>query len=355
MYGLPPDQWREISLAKRAIARLARCLPGPSRLRFCGLPAGVISAAEAGDAVEALEVRGEEGLYRMPRGWVWSRGAQLDRQARIVTEVSPGVNRPPAWWFVRRQKFFPPVVDCPGTVFSMSGDDADNLYHWTFDVLPRLRLLDPARRGQVRVLARLRHPFHRASLEAAGFSPASIIPAEPMTLYRTDELLAARVVKGVTPDNLACAREIYLKATASVPQAGAPVRLYVSRARATSRRILNEEELLRIIEPLGFKPAFLEKLPLAEQLALFRDAEAIISPTGAALAHLHLCRPGTRLLILMPRGCADFLYRDMARTIGLTPQLLDAPLAPGSDPDPVKADVVLDQACLAAVRSFAGY
>jgi hypothetical protein len=354
MYGLPPDQWREISFTKRLVAQLSRCLPGTSRLRFCGLPSGVVSAADAGKAVEAVEIRGEEGLYRVPRGWIWSRGAQLDEQARIVSEISPGVNRPPAWWFVRRQKFFPRIVHCPGTVFSMSGDDADNLYHWTFDVMPRLRLLDPARRGQVRVLARLRHPFHRASLEAAGFSPASIIPAESMTLYRTDEVLAAGVIKGVNPANLACAREIYLKVTESVPEAQTPVRLYISRVRASSRKILNEPNLLRVIEPLGFKPALLETLPLADQLALFRDAEAIISPTGAALAHLHLCRPGTRLLILMPQGCADFLYRDMARTIGLNPQLLDVPLAPGSDPDPVKADMVLDEACLGAVKSFLG-
>jgi len=354
MYDLPPDQWKEISLRKRAIAQFSRCLPGCSRLRFCGLPAGVISVADAGGAVEELATRGEEGLYRVPRGWIWSRGAQLDEQARIVSEISPGVNRPLAWWFVRRQKFFPRIVNCPGIVFSMSGDDAENLYHWTFDVMPRLRMLDPARRGEVRVLARLRHPFHRASLEAAGFPPASIIPAEPMTFYRVEELLAAKVVKGVTPDNLACAREIYFKAASSVPVAKTRGRLYISRARATSRRILNEPDLLRIIEPRGFKSVFMETLPLAEQLALFRDAEAIIAPTGAALAHLHLCHPDTRLLILMPQGCTDFLYRDMARTVGLNAQLLDVPLALGSDPDPVKADLILDEACLAAVKSHLG-
>jgi hypothetical protein len=351
MYELPPEQWKEISLRKRAIAQVSRFLPGLSRLKIGGLPSGVISAARAGKAVEALELRGEEGLYRIPRGWIWSRGAQLDEQARIVSDVSVGVNRSPAWWFVKRQEFFPRILPCPGTVFSMSGDDADNLYHWTFDVMPRLRLLDPARRPHVKVLARLRHPFHRASLEAAGFLPESIVSADPMTLYRTDELLAAKVVKGVTPDNLANAREIYLRAANTIPEAKTRGRLYISRARATSRRILNEPDLLRLIEPHGYRSIAMEKLSMAEQLALFRDAEAIISPTGAALAHLHLCRPDTRLLILMPVGCDDYLYRDMARTVGLSPELLDVPLAPQSDPDPVKADLVLDEACLEAVKN----
>ena len=99
----------------------------------------------------------------------------------------------------------------------------------------------------------------------------------------------------------------------------------------------------------------METLPLAEQLALFRDAETIIAPTGAALTHIHLCPPSARLLVLMPMGCDDFLYRDMARTIGLTEQLLDIPVAPGSENiEPAKADVVLDQACLAAIKSYVG-
>jgi hypothetical protein len=354
MYDVLPEQWDEISSPKRAIAEYSRYLPGTARLRYCGLPTGVVAAADAGSAVERLESRGQEGLYRVPGGWVWSRGVHLDRRARIVKEISPGLNRPAAWWMTRRQQFFPRKVESPGYVFSMCGDDAQNLYHWTFDILPRLRLLSAEWRGRIHVLAPLRHAFHRASLEAAGFFPGSIISAESMTFYHTEELLAASVVTGVTLDNLTCAREIYLKVSATVPKAAKPVRLYISRARATSRRVVNEKELLNLLEPQGYQSVRMETLSLAEQLALFRDAESIIAPTGAALAFLHLCQPGTKLLILMPTGCIDFLYRDMAQSVGLKPELLDVPLAPGADPDPVKADIVFDAASLAAIKAHIG-
>ena len=323
MYGLPPDQWKEISFRKRAIAQLSRCLPGPARLKFCGLPSGLVSVTAAGAAVEELEKRGEEGLYRVPHGWVWSRGGQLDEHARIVNEISTGVNRPPAWWFVRRQAFFPKVVDCPGTVFSMSGDTAENLYHWTFDVLPRLRMLDPARRAQVRVLARLKYPFNRASLEAAGFPPDSIIPAEPMTLYRTDELLAASVVRGITPANFACAREIYLKAAGPVPAPSTPVRLYISRAKATSRKIVNEAELEEELRQRGFRIAFFEELPFAEQLALISQAEIIVSAHGAAWTLVVVARPGTPAIEILPAGLeaedpgSYHLFRNLCHEAGL--------------------------------------
>ena len=319
MYGLPRDQWEEINLNKRLIAQISRCLPGRSRLKLCGLPSGVISIADAGDAVAALETRGEEGLYRVPRGWVWPRGAHLDEQARIVDEISPGVNRPSAWWFVRQQKFFPRIIDCPGTIFSMIGDGAKNLYHWTFDLLPRLRMLDAARRGQVRLLVRLQYPFQQACLEAAGFSSASIIPAEPTTLYRTEDLLAASVIKGITPDNLACAREIYLKLIASVPEARTAVRLYISRAKATSRKIANEAELEEGLRRRGFRIAFFEELSLAEQVALVSQAEIIVSPHGAAWTLAVAARPGTPVIEILPAGLETeapssyYLYRNLSR------------------------------------------
>jgi capsular polysaccharide biosynthesis protein len=323
MYDVPADEWKQISLRRRAMARLGRCLPAPVRLRFLGLPSGVVSVADAGDAVEELEVRGEEGLYRLPHGWVWSRGAHLDAAARIVREISPVVDYPIAWWFVRRQKFFPSIVDCPGAVFSMCGDDAQNLYHWTFDLLPRLRRLDPARRGEVRVLALLRHPFHRLSLEAAGWPPASIIPAEPMTFYRMEELVAARVVPGVTPENVACAREIYLKLAGPVPVAENPVRLYVSRAKANSRRIVNEEELAEGLRSRGFRIAFFEEISFAEQLALVSQAEIIVSAHGAALTLAVVARPGTPMIEILPEGMEAEnptlynLYRNLGREAGL--------------------------------------
>jgi len=323
MYGLPRDQWKEIGLAKRSIAQISRCLPSHSRLKWCGLPSGVISAADAGNAVEALETHGEEGLYRVPCGWVWPRGAHLDEQARIVNEISPGVNRPPAWWFVRRQKFFPQIIDCPGTVFSMIGDGTKNIYHWTFDLLPRLRMLNPARRGQVRLLVRLQNPFQRASLEAAGFPPASIIPAEPTALYRTENLLAASIVSGITPDNLACARAIYLKLTDRIPEARTALRLYISRAKATSRKIVNEADLEEGLRRRGFLLVFFEELSLAEQVALVSQAEIIVSPHGAAWTLAVVARPGTPVIEIFPAGLETEsppsynLYRNLSREAGL--------------------------------------
>lgn len=81
-----------------------------------------------------------------------------------------------------------------------------------------------------------------------------------------------------------------------------PARFYVSRAKTSMRRILNEAELDPILERNGFTKVVLEDLSMAEQVALFRGADVIASPHGAGLTTLMFCRPGTRVLEIFPRG-----------------------------------------------------
>lgn len=64
------------------------------------------------------------------------------------------------------------------------------------------------------------------------------------------------------------------------------VRVFVSRKSARFRRILNENELLSALRPLGFQFVSLEELSFSEQVNLFRSAEVVIGPHGAGLANL---------------------------------------------------------------------
>jgi len=55
---------------------------------------------------------------------------------------------------------------------------------------------------------------------------------------------------------------------------------------------VNQQEVLQSLRPLGFKPVWLERLPLAQQIELFYRAECVIGPHGAGLTNLLFCRPG---------------------------------------------------------------
>jgi hypothetical protein len=77
-------------------------------------------------------------------------------------------------------------------------------------------------------------------------------------------------------------------------------RIYISRNDARLRRVLNEKRLLPMLEALGFERAVLGDLPIARQVALFRQAEIVVAPHGAGLAHIAWCKPGTKVIEFFP-------------------------------------------------------
>lgn len=84
------------------------------------------------------------------------------------------------------------------------------------------------------------------------------------------------------------------------PEGSMPKRFYVSREDARLRRVANEAEIASRLEDAGFRRVILKGMPIPAQVRLFRDAEAIVAPHGAGLAHIAWCRPGTRVFEIFP-------------------------------------------------------
>ena len=64
-----------------------------------------------------------------------------------------------------------------------------------------------------------------------------------------------------------------------------PRRIYISR-RGKKRKLINEDELERVLRHFGFAIILPETLPVAKQIIVFRSAKVIVAPTGAGLANL---------------------------------------------------------------------
>lgn len=63
-------------------------------------------------------------------------------------------------------------------------------------------------------------------------------------------------------------------------------RLYISRRGGTTRRVLNETELIIALESLDFEVVHAETLSAREQLCLFGEAEIVIGVIGAGLTNI---------------------------------------------------------------------
>jgi len=93
-------------------------------------------------------------------------------------------------------------------------------------------------------------------------------------------------------------------------------RLFISRADALFRRVLNEEEILPLLNEYGFTSVKLEGLSFIEQVKLFRDAEAVVLPHGSGLANLVFCSKGTKVIELLPFLVLDHGFR-LSTAVGL--------------------------------------
>lgn len=63
-------------------------------------------------------------------------------------------------------------------------------------------------------------------------------------------------------------------------------RIYISRPKTTGRHVINEDDVLKLLTPLGFVAYTMEELSVADQVRLFSQAEFIVAPHGAGLTNI---------------------------------------------------------------------
>ena len=67
---------------------------------------------------------------------------------------------------------------------------------------------------------------------------------------------------------------------------GKTLKLLISREDASNRKIINEDELMKNLEPAGFQKVTLGSLTIAQQINLFSQAKKVIFPHGAAQVNM---------------------------------------------------------------------
>ncbi len=150
--------------------------------------------------------------------------------------------------------------------------------------------------------------------------PPSVLPrmVHDHETLRIETLILPLSVTGDSAPH-PCVLEFYRRISANVAPAPGrfPTRIILARGPAAQRLLLNEDDLIATLAPLGFRVVRPETLSLADQVRLFRGAEAIIAPHGAALANLGFARPGTIVVELLMDACVDWRYRHLAALAGL--------------------------------------
>jgi capsular polysaccharide biosynthesis protein len=342
-----PRDPSSLPVGRRVLGAMAPHLPGAARFRLLGLPSADIRDDPTGKIPGYYAEPGPSGtVHHLPNGIAWGRGAHLDSRYRLVHALSPGINEGMDYWIRKRGRALPKIEHLDGETVSLVSDGQGNYYHWMLDVLPRLAAFDLASLSQRHYLVTQEFPFHHQTLDLLHIPAQARTAVASHQYYTAPELLVPLVRLGVSPENIRFVRHLLLERTGLAETPCSDERIYISRSYASSRRVLNEEELYPLLKKHNFRICYLEQLSLKQQMILFHGARTILAPHGAAWTNLIFARPGTLALEIMPKGLeatragAFHLYERLAAAAGVNYERITA--LPSNTDHPHAADLHLD-------------
>lgn len=258
-----------------------------------------------------------EGILYVSKGIATSQGGNLSSQGKLITTfLQPIDEKPPHKHDLLRfstKKFFPSLYTSKKPVVTLAAGWQRAFYHWVYEVLPRLHLVEKGGYAQECLYIEAATPFQKQSLELMGIKPDQIINAHAYSAVQAPELIIPSIP--LTPTHWACD---YLR-DKIVPQLSKkpPLRLYVSRSDALRRRILNEAQVFAVLKRYGFVKVELSMLTFKEQAELFLAAEAVVGPHGAGFSHLVFCQPKTPFLEIFDPAYFNPCYWHVSDRVGL--------------------------------------
>lgn len=208
----------------------------------------------------------------------------------------------------------------------LSAPGGNSFFHWMIDALPRYELLRQVRDWfdeiDCFIVNDVSHPFQKETLNLLGIPQHRILNGATYPHIISKRLFVPSFVRHQTC-NIApwvfqfLRRELMPKATTNMSPVHKKHRIYISREKAKSRRIVNESEVLNILEKYGFKKVFLESLSITEQMQLFASSEYVIAPHGAGLTNLVFCPQGTKVLEIFSPNYVSVSYWNICNQVGL--------------------------------------
>jgi len=204
-----------------------------------------------------------------------------------------------------------------GTACLLGGRISSNYYHWMYDSLPRICVLEKSgfSRCQINsfVVTGITKTFQKETLKSLGidsskiystFASGSYVTADNLFIpsYGSNEnLIRNRCAPG---DNLHLlqgkwASEFLREEFLEISSATNPDNdkyIYISRGRNDSRNFANESELVNFLVSKGIDIVDPQVKSVLEQAEYFSKAKVIIAAHGAALTNAVFCKPGTRIV-----------------------------------------------------------
>lgn len=248
-----------------------------------------------------------------------SEGVVISPEDRVFEEFSYYWGRAPLQVPIFGRLRLPPMEHRDGvfaTILS-PGSATPNYFHWLVESLPRIAILEEARiEDYCLIVPELLAPWQAATLDRLGLEGARRVGFGEQH-WQIDSLLVPSLLG--YPGMCRPWAAAWLRRRLGVPEREEGTRrLYVSRSRASHRRVSNEDEVLATLDSLGFECVLTEDMTLEEQISLFSQAQFIVGLHGAGLTNVLFAPRRARVLEFMSPlpGYVNACYYSLASAVG---------------------------------------
>ncbi|WP_257297846.1 DUF563 domain-containing protein [Haloarchaeobius sp. FL176] len=164
-----------------------------------------------------------------------------------------------------------------------------NYYHWMVETVPKLRYVQRYEKSTgdsvTLVISPDAPPFVDETLRALDW-PAEKVERASEPAYAVQKLIIPSFPQRRPADFEWIRRQVLGNSATSLAADGDGKNVYISRAGAVERRVLNEGAVMEMLSEYGFKRYRLEERSLAENAHLFSEADIVVAPHGAGITDI---------------------------------------------------------------------
>ena len=178
---------------------------------------------------------------------------------------------------------------------------SNGYFHWLMDCLPRLVVLENACIHVPLVLPAFLQdqPYVKESLSILGKKDFQFL--QKGNWYYAESLHFPVHLAPTGNYNEVIMQQLRTKMTAGNAQK--PTRkIYISRNRATRRKIENEADILPVLSKLGFTTIYCDNITFEEQVQIFSTTKYLVSNHGAGLSNMLFMPAGGAVIELRKKG-----------------------------------------------------
>lgn len=186
-----------------------------------------------------------------------------------------------------------------------------NHSHWLTAHLPKLLLLQERGMLEDILLPPRRTTAMDGSLKWLGLDPEAFPTFDPSRPLRVDALTVVGTDR-FRPELLRSVSRAFGVLDLPPPRR----KVFISRANAARRRLVNEDEIWTLLDQAGFERVVMEDLSFEAQVALMQETAVLLAPHGAGLTNMLFCPPGSAVVEIADLGFPNPNFYAMASALG---------------------------------------